>query len=81
MSIEHVEGPGCVAMWDQGFAQARDALADSCAFVLVTVNKHTMQVDFAALSNGLSADSMVQLLDSTVEGCLRTIPELEEVSG
>ena len=80
MSLEHVYGPGCVAMWDQGFAAARDQLNECCAFVLVTVNKKTMHVDFAALSNGLSASGMVQLLDSAIEGALGTIPQLEEVA-
>ena len=80
MSVEHAEGPACVAMWDQGYASARDALANSCAFVLVTVAKDTGQVDFAALSNGLASEGMVSLLDTTIRGAIETVEELEEES-
>jgi hypothetical protein len=79
MALEHVEGPGSIAMWDQGLAAAREALGKSCAFVLVTCERGNGQVDFAALSSGLSPAGMISLLDSAVEGALGTIPQLEEV--
>lgn len=77
MSVETTFGPACVAMWDQGYAAARDQLARSSAFVLVTLDRETGQVDFSALSNGLAADGMIQLLDTTIGGAVDTIEEIE----
>lgn len=76
--IEQLVGPGYIAIWDQGLADARAKLADSCAFVLVTVNRETRSVDFAALSRDIGPEGVIQLLDSTIEGCLKSVEEIEE---
>ena len=71
------DGPGSVHVWDQGLAEAQDKLRRSAAFVLVTLDRETRQVDLSALSCDLDHAGMVQLLDVTVDGCLASLYEVE----
>jgi pyridoxine/pyridoxamine 5'-phosphate oxidase len=79
--IEHIPGRGAsVAAWDQAHAEAMNALRQSEAFVLATVDTEG-HVRFQAVSHNVDTAGMVEILLAVGETSVDSAVELADAMG